>query len=87
MREALIWSTAKSSTGQVPERRLRLFANARLPSRITLFDEIPEKLTGATIICRRQREIGISFLSLALPREPAGAELTRLRAGYNPAKI
>ncbi|MBO0733744.1 MAG: hypothetical protein J2P49_05375 [Methylocapsa sp.] len=72
----------RSSSGA----RLRLFTNARLPSRITLFDEISQKLTGAKIIWRRQREIGIAFLPFACLREPSGAELSRLRARYNPAK-
>ncbi|MCI0600538.1 MAG: hypothetical protein L0Y50_04190 [Beijerinckiaceae bacterium] len=53
-------------------------------SQIWLFDEVTEKLTGARVVWRREREIGISFAHCAQPRGLTRAELARLRSGYNP---
>jgi len=70
----------RSQTGA----RLRLFANVSVSSKIWLFDEVAEKLTGARVVWRRDREIGISFVNCPGPRQLTRAELARLRSGYNP---
>ena len=72
----------RSKTGS----RLRLFANIRLPLKIMLFDDVTEKLTDATVVWRRNRELGICFSLFARPGVLTGAQLASLRAGYNPAR-
>ncbi len=62
--------------------RLRLFSNVHVPFRIRLFDEVAKRLTDATVVWRRHREIGIRFAPSSRPRELTNAERVRLRTGY-----
>ncbi len=66
--------------------RVRLFDNVALPGKIQLFEDVSESLITATIVWRRNREIGICFGHCAQRRHLTAVQLTRLRAGYNPAK-
>jgi hypothetical protein len=62
--------------------RLRLSSNIQVPSKLRLFDEVAKKLTGAIVVWRRDREIGICFTPSARPCELTAAERARLRHGY-----
>jgi hypothetical protein len=66
--------------------RLRLLASASVPAKIQLFEALPESLTDATVVWRREREIGICFEPPARPRKLSKTELMLLRGGYNPAR-
>jgi len=87
MRETRKWLIAKFFDRSKTGSRLRLFANIRLPLKIMLFDEVTEKLTDATVVWRRNRELGICFSPFVRPRVLTDAQLASLRAGYNPARL